>query len=290
MERAAHEPVPPRGFVLAGIKPGPEATRVIVYAARQAVIRHADGLRLLHAGVEDPAQTGWLASHAEDVRADFPGLPVDTLVQEAEASAALIEQAATARLVVVGPPGRGLSRLLNRSVAFGVAGGASCPVTVLRDWPARGGPVTAAVGDPARDRTVLETAAGEADLRHTALLILHADMRPQPLPPGLAPPGQQSQKGVLLAERRFLQEEAAFLRGRWPGLTTDIQVASSAAPLALLQTSRDAALLVIGGPRRGHRIRPGSTTSELLRHGQCPVMVVPRRPDRRSEGSGRGRT
>ncbi|MFJ2825520.1 universal stress protein [Streptomyces toxytricini] len=267
-----------RGPVLAGVRQGPDAARVVLYAARQAVL-HGTDLVLLHAlaGSGDPEEARErLAVHAEEVRAGFPGMAVEALVREGDASAELVEGSASCRMVVVGPPGRGLDRLLHRSVAFAVAGGARCPVVVMRDWPARGGPVAVAIGDPDRDRAVLETAAAEAHLRHATLLVLHADLRPQVLPPGLAPPGQQSQEGVLAAERRLLEGEAAVLRRHWPGLAVQVQVPPTAAPAALLPATRDAALLVLGGPRHGHRIRLVSTTADLLRHGGCPVMVVPR--------------
>ncbi|MGW3045552.1 universal stress protein [Kitasatospora sp. NPDC001159] len=155
---------------------------------------------------------------------------------------------------------------------------AGCPVVVVRALPADAhGPVVVGFGLPDGSQAALRFAAREAALRGAPLEIVHADHRPQPLTLGLAPPGQADQSGVVRAERRVLEGEAALKRTRHPDLRTAVRIEHGYPVPVLLDTTQHAALLVIGSHHRAPlpRLLLGSVAGEVLRRASCPVAIVP---------------
>ncbi|WP_372495840.1 universal stress protein [Kitasatospora humi] len=157
---------------------------------------------------------------------------------------------------------------------------ADCPVTVVRGGPPRDGFVVVGVDQPGEDQAALEFAATEAVLRDVPLHLIHADVRPQVLPLGMAaPPGQADQAGVLRAEQRALEDVGRRWRERQPGLRTSADVLCVAAASAVLvKASENARLLVVGSHQRNPlaRVLLGSVSAHLLHHAECPVTIVPR--------------
>ncbi|MFJ9840221.1 universal stress protein [Kitasatospora sp. NPDC101155] len=266
-------------------------SEIVRYAAREAELRRAP-VHLLH--VVDPATpapgqggTGQvqeiaaavLAPHAALIRTEFPQLDVMVEPVLGRPSAELTDRSGGYSLIVLGHRRRGrFPRPPLSSVARQVATRADCPVMVIRALPAdEHGPVAVGFALPDGSRAALRFAACEAGLRGESLEIVHADHRPQPLTLGRAPPGQVDQSGIVRAGRRVLEGEAALPHPRHPGLRTAVRIEHGYPVPVLLDTTRHAALLVIGSHHRTPlpRVLLGSLTGEVLRRASCPVAVVP---------------
>jgi nucleotide-binding universal stress UspA family protein len=203
-----------------------------------------------------------------------PDVLVDVLI--GPPAQVLIEATPAEGQLVVGCRGRGgFARLLLGSVSDAVAHHARTPVTIVRGaGPANGAPIVVGVdGSPGAHRALLY-AAQRARESGRELHVVHA-WRPFDAPwpehePGIVPP---------MAE---FEEQA---RTRVAGLCADVspdvpvhyRLVRSRAAEALVEASSAAAEVVVGS--RGHGgfagLLLGSTSAQLVRHGACPVTVVP---------------
>ncbi|MDH6126352.1 universal stress protein [Kitasatospora sp. GP82] len=289
--------------VLVGVGDREDEEYVVRQAAEEAV-RRGTGVRLLHV-VDWPPPAGAALSPqvvAQTVtapyvlllQAEYPRVPVWQTWGSGSPAPLLVENAEDAVLCVLGHRGhRGPARLTAGSVALHVAGQASCPVLVVK--PEReaehagkaGGPVIEQAGrrtgvvagvegtDPAEQ--VLDFAFAEAQLRGTTLEIVHADHRPQVLPPGLAPPEQSDLAGITNAEIRVLETRIGPLRDRYRDVQVSVRIEHTGPVPALLDAGLGAAVVVVGSHGRTgiRRLIIGSVSSEILHRAACPVMVVP---------------
>jgi nucleotide-binding universal stress UspA family protein len=122
----------------------------------------------------------------------------------------------------------------------------------------------------------------EASVRGTRVRAVHAWMPSSAMPatgPGMVPP-------IDIAPYREAAEE--FLRSAVVGVAgehadkVELVVAESPAGPALIESARDAELIVVGRRGRGavKSLVLGSVSSYVLQHSTCPVLVMPaRHPD-----------
>jgi nucleotide-binding universal stress UspA family protein len=143
------------------------------------------------------------------------------------------------------------------SVAIDVLCGAPCPVLIVGDRAVHqphDGPVVAGV-DVEHADAVLEAAFGEADLRRSELVVVHA---------GGGDAGTWLREVVEPYERKY------------PHVRVTEEPRAGRPAHVLLSTSADAGLIVVGTRGRGPvtGLIFGSVGQRLLRHAHCPVLVV----------------
>lgn len=171
-----------------------------------------------------------------------------------------------------------LRSLLLGSVAQGCAEHAPCPVVIVpaatRPQPAAGAPVLAGLDPSAAARHVLRFAVEEAALRSAQLIAVHvlypdyAADQPAPGDRDLLRP-VDSAWGQLDA---LIRAEPAAA-----GVPVHPIVVPGDPGQVLLDWTYSAALAVVGSRRsdRLHTALLGTVTSQLMRHGHCPIAAVP---------------
>ncbi|MEV5845340.1 universal stress protein [Streptomyces sp. NPDC051985] len=289
--------------VLAGVDGSEYSLAAAEWAAREAVLREVP-LRLLHAapplpGGAVPASAGEtlrrvgeqiVRQMAADLGARHPELRVRG-EQSAEAPAeALLSAARDAGLLVVGARGSGgFDGLAVGSVALRVAAAANCPVVVVPrrrpggfgNGPRPAGAASQVVAGFDAHRPVYEVADfafGAARTRGAVLRVVQA---------WVLPAEAVSPRTLFVTEEdRATWEDQEVLRladalrtrqGRFPEVTVRADVVLLHPAEALLNTSREAGLLVMGrrAEQRGGEGRLGPVTHAVLHHARCPVTVVP---------------
>ncbi|WOX26165.1 universal stress protein [Streptomyces solicathayae] len=189
--------------------------------------------------------------------------------------------------IVVGHRGLGgFSSLLLGSVGLEVAAAATTPVTVVRGAaePTQAGVVLAAVRDEA-DVGCARAAAREALLRKAPLRLLH--IWGVGLSAGSRALLRNGDKEIARDHVRALSSVSDRVREEFPDLTVHADAQKNhSGPGALVEASRHADLLVVGGRRSPGYLGPtiGWTTLSLLQHAHCPVELIPR------QGPGHGST
>lgn len=299
----------PEDAVVVGVGADAECSAAIGWAADEAVRRGAR-LEVVHAylepflipgaatvgdvpGVADLCHTARAGAQAvlddavRAVRERHPGLPVVPHALVGSPASVLLAAAAQAALVAVGDRGRGaLHEALFGSVGPLVAAHARCPTALVRGDTGRDGPVVVGVDDVAAADAPLRFAITEAARRDAPVIVMHAsdavcrdgdlrasaDLSVREAPPELA----DAWRGRHFDERLAVHLESAGLPAADIGT---VVVAGDDAAAALTRASADAALVVIGAPRP-HGIaalRAGPHIRRLMRHAECPVVVVPDR-------------
>ncbi|MEU5218429.1 universal stress protein [Streptomyces sp. NPDC020807] len=289
------------GSVVAGVDGSEEAKSAALGAAEEALLRgsvlflvHATDtdapVRYLFQGeIDESRRTGRevLDRTAETVSAHHPEVAVVEELSDRPPSEALRHAAALTGTIVVGHRGRGgFASLLLGSVGRRTTATASTPVVVVRGYAgtAHPGVVLAGIRD-AHDLGCARVAAHEALLRGQPLRLLHVWRTARP-------------RGERTATRDRPCDQAAdhvcvqswsteLLREEFPDLKIETEgVKSPSVPGALVEASRDAAVLLVGGRRGPGYLGPtlGRTTLALLQHAHCPVELVPR------HGPGHGST
>jgi nucleotide-binding universal stress UspA family protein len=202
---------------------------------------------------------------------------VTTDLHEGAAAERLVELSEHAALIVVGSRGMGtLARTVLGSVAGYVAAHAHCPVIVVRGpgpipVPRKRGAVVLGMSGDTPDE-VIEFAFREAGLRQLNLVAVHAGHL-QPLVWSTAMPVMPDTQTTTKAAEDDMLDRLRPWRTTYPGVPVRTYFAAVSAKDLLLDLSREASLVVVGGPR-GHG-RLGSTARSVLQHGFCPVAVVP---------------
>lgn len=290
---------PPR--VIAGVDGSPHSAAALAWAAADAQLRDWElvvvtccGRDALPAGpgvrpatVADCVQAGheMQARLLHDLHAPA-ALSVSTLVLRGDPVTALTGTAAPGDVLVVGTRGRGRVRaLLLGSVAQGCAGHAVCPVVVVplpheaARPAAAGGAVVAGVDASREARAALRFAAGEAALRGAALLPVHAVYPDYTTTQTDSDGGMAGNDDLLPPLESAWAQLDLLVRTELSGLEVAAQpVTVCGAPdEVLLRWTQSAALTVVGGRGVGrlHTAMLGSVSSSLLRHGHCPIAVVP---------------
>jgi hypothetical protein len=119
---------------------------------------------------------------------------------------------------------------------------------------------------------VIEFAFREAGLRQLNLVAVHAGHL-QPLAWSTAMPVMPDTQVETKAAEDEMLERLHPWRTIYPEVPVHAYFAAASAKDLLLNLSKGASLVVVGGAR-GHG-RPGSTARSILQHGLCPVAVVP---------------
>ena len=206
--------------------------------------------------------------------------PVDATgeVADGNPAAELIRRAASAEQVVLGSRGAGgFERLVLGSVGAEVAAHAPCPVVVVRGGQHDRHEVVVGVDASDRSYRALEYAFQYAD-RHGgrvhAVHAIHDHVAPLPTPPVSARDWVVPEQN--LTARELSADAVAPWALKYPAVDVEITVVDASAARALIQASKGAALVVVGS--RGHGgftgLLLGSVSQALLRHADCPVVVV----------------
>ncbi|MER5177420.1 universal stress protein [Streptomyces sp. NPDC002896] len=226
-----------------------------------------------------------IASGTERARRRNPDVKVSGEMVPEDAVSALLQAGHEAFGLVMGSRGRGeLAGLLLGSVSLTVAARAAvCPVIVVRgSEPNRQGAfqrVVVGVGDPPENLAAVRFALREAEARGASLHAVRAWRCPayehfdHPLIADNAAQVHEERASSALndALREALREH--------PQVKVHAQTVEGAAHRALLKTSADADLLVVGALRsHGHfGLQLGRVAHAALHHSDCPVAVVPHR-------------
>lgn len=138
------------------------------------------------------------------------------------------------------------------------------------------------VGFDGSDHAVLalEWAMKEAAIRHAPLTVLavHAVAASHWTGnPITYPEDRAAQDTARHAAEEAVAKVAARLGEPGPGPVT-VRAASGTPAQELIEASRDADLLVVGSRGGGGfaSLMMGSTSSQVVHHAQCPVLVMPR--------------
>jgi nucleotide-binding universal stress UspA family protein len=189
------------------------------------------------------------------------------------ASLALVEQGKQSAMVVVGSRGHGaLSRAVLGSVSSSVLHHATTPVVVVpepRDSHGAASRVIVGVDHSPAALTALAAAAEQARRRHVVLVPVFVH-EPFEVPHG----GAHAPDLALLEDtERHLLVEAARAAGAGD---VHAEVLVGQASAELLSIARPQDLLVVGSRGRGGftGLLLGSTSTQLVQHAPCPVLVV----------------
>ena len=287
--------------VVVGIDDLEHSAGAVAAAAGEARLRHAHvwlahvyswlpaDLTGLTPGGDTPrgavrdAATALLTQAVARVHTADPELDISTYAMSGRPGPCLAELAEDAALLVVGSRGRGgFAGMLLGSVSLSAVGHTRCPVLVVRGGAAPApvaGRVLVGVDvfDPATGAEVLGFAFEEAALRGCGVCALHVWEDPGYFYPvalgGFPRPLLTEQHNE---RRKRLDSLVAPWREKHPDTHVETQVLTGTPSRLLVDSSRLADLLVLGGRRRdGHGVRLGSRADAALHHAHCPVVIVP---------------
>ncbi|WP_244223937.1 universal stress protein [Streptomyces tirandamycinicus] len=222
-----------------------------------------------------------IARFSQAVHRRFPHLAIEPDRVSGSPVPALIDRSATAPLVVVGHRGTGgFPRLPLGSVSLQVATHSRCPVLVVgtgeRTEPVDNRVVVGVDVDDVQPH-VMEFALRAAGSRGARLEVAHASTRPELLSTGPTGPLLLGHETRPIAARDLLEEKLAPYRSRWPDVEIRTRVERCRPAHLLVESSRDAELVVVGTHGRTglRRLMLGSVSGEVLHTAECPVVVVP---------------
>ncbi|NYH78368.1 nucleotide-binding universal stress UspA family protein [Actinopolyspora biskrensis] len=287
--------------VLVGLDGSPTSFEAVRWAAREASLRSAP-LHVVHADVsasdyvpdtlgtsapESADETArefvrdWLRSAAEIATAEAPEVVVETGVRTGSARTVLLDESATARIVVVGSRGLGsFSGVILGSVAIALCQHGQCPVAVVREpddgEEATDRPIVVGVDGSSASEPALRWAFETASARSAALLAVHAwhDLVVGQL--WTREQAEEPRASVQADEERLLSEVLAGWRADYPDVAVHELVTYGKPARCLLEQARTARFVVVGARGRGGLagLLLGSTSQTLLHHSPCPVVVA----------------
>ncbi|WP_336206781.1 universal stress protein [Nonomuraea sp. LPB2021202275-12-8] len=269
-------------MIVAGVDGSRAGLEAVAWAAGEAALREVP-LKIVHAITRWACETDsgryaevarWmrqggqsvLAAAEDRARHEQPKIAVETALLPGDPRAALIAAADSAELLVIGTHGLGGVRgMLVGSVAYGVAGHATCDVVVVSEPPpAPRGEVVAGVDGSQASQDVLEFAFTEAELRGVGVRVVHAWSWPGPEP---------VEEGD---ERLVVREALAGHRERHPRVSVVEEVVQGHPVDVLREAATGAGLLVVGSRGRGTfaGLVLGSVSQALLQRPPCPLAVI----------------
>ena len=215
---------------------------------------------------------------ADKARAAAPEIEITASVADSRPAVALIDASKTASMVVVGSRGLGgASGLLLGSVGAELASNAYSPVAIVRGAAdATEGPVVVGVDGSKLSQNAVAEAFRQASFRNAKLVAVQtwSDL------PDSVFAGYGLDESVLQSEideaRESLGERLAGYSEQYPDVVVE-RVVSPAGPVEqLLESSKNAQLLVVGSRGRGGfaGLLLGSTSQALLHKATVPLMVV----------------
>ncbi|MFD5856843.1 universal stress protein [Streptomyces chartreusis] len=268
--------------VVVGVDGSLNAVRALDWASDEAA-RRGTQLRVVYA-VPDRDEAGpVLVSAAARVRERHPAVSVVTRAAAGSAARALVRESEGADLTVVGTRGfGGVTGLLAGSVSLRLAAHLPGPLLVVRgDHPCDGERSVLLGLEDDSDADAASYAFHEAERRGARLKVLHSTHRYiTPELPSLIPatsPGQRRRAQNDLAEEAVPRFNLAQLREEHPEVGVDTRTVRSGPARALLDATRESAVVVIGAHRRTSRPGPrvGPVAHTLLHRSHCPVVLVP---------------
>ena len=212
---------------------------------------------------------------AAEAAAAAPGVAVDDEVVDGYAIPALLREARTARLAVIGDRGLGgVAGLLLGSVASALAAHGACPVAVVRGRStATDGPVVVGVDPGSTSEAALTAAFEAAAARSAPLTVVHTWLDPLLDPVVLPSPDWAD---IARFARAALEQRVAGWSAKYPDVPVTLDVVRNPAARALIERSDGAQLVVVGS--RGHgaagSLLLGSVSHAVLHRADCPVLVV----------------
>ncbi|MEV6481890.1 universal stress protein [Streptomyces sp. NPDC051576] len=264
------------------------SVRALDRAADEAARRRTE-LRVVYA-VSDRDESGpILESAVARIHERHPGLRVMTKPVEGPAVRVLTEESRCAALTVVGTRGfGGVAGTLLGSVSLRLAAHAHGPLMVVREdhpcdtAPSADGPAVLLGLENDTDVDAAVYAFAEAERRGARLHVLHAQNHRHVTPelPSLLPatsPGQRRTAQRDRAEAAVPRFSLARLREHHPTVGVDARTVRTGPSGALLEATREAAVVVIGAHRRKGHVGPhlGPVAHTLLHRSHCPVVLVP---------------
>lgn len=254
----------------------PDSTSTPVgWASPQVLDAQEQEVLLAHAQTE-------LDRVADACRGAYPGLEVTTRLLTGRGSETLVEAAADARALVIGPAGRSaLPRVLLGSTAAEILQSYTRPIVIVRqaeDQP-EGKHVVVGVDGSRNSAAAVDFAFDFAERHGLGLVAVHA-WSDLPLE-AMNPVGPWDNTWVDVEQKavQAFEESLGAHRQRHPGVTVHQKVTPDRPAHALLDQSEGAALLVVGSHGRGalRRALLGSVSHTVAFHAPCPVAIV--RPD-----------
>lgn len=279
--RTNSDGVDSRPTVVVGVDDSPAAARAAEWAATEAIARQLP-LRLVHClpPVDKPAfrSGGTRYRQARDLLettrravlgqvSEPDRLEVHTAMPRGHADSTLLEMSRAAALLVVGTSGAGfLTRVVLGSTALALVRDAHCPVAIVRHSGTAKGPVLAPIiGWPAAE-PILAAALRAAELRHTEVLVARIwQGRTWATPPG-----------HIVSSAVVTDAHIAHCRRAYPEIAVR-SITITANPAKAIERFSGAAQLVVLG-NTGNTYDSGGIdplTHELVRHVDCPVLVLP---------------
>lgn len=208
------------------------------------------------------------------VKAANPDVAVRGQVYDGKPALVLREISSSAHMLVVGSRGMGgVTGLLLGSVSTDVSAHADCPVVVVPGRPPATGAVVVGVDGSPNSQAALTHAFIQADELNTSLIVVDAD-------PGFARGGSDGDAEVGQQVHDEVAERLGVLmaghREDHPDVAVELRIAAQAPAAYLVDTARDAQLIVVGSRGRGgfRGLLLGSVSQAVLHTALCPVMVV----------------
>lgn len=287
--------------ILVAVRDAEEATPALRFAVEEA--RRLDcGIDLIHvvhpypSNAEELAVGGGFVGPARELLADLTSqlqeqlehrVPVSCDVVVGLVVPALVKAADGARMVVLGQRDR-TDRHWTGFVRTGVSSNASVPVvSVPAGWPLQreGDLVAAGISDPTSPGPALREALRIGRQRGRRVRLVHALWFAEPVDDADLT-RDRVEEWSHLAEAQ-IREALEAVGDDALGVDIEVRVTPGKPADVLVRTSEDAALLLVGRRERTHPVGAhlDHVVRSVLKHSECPVMVVPSGPDRADEGS-----
>jgi nucleotide-binding universal stress UspA family protein len=277
--------------IVVGVDGSPTAAPPLRWAIREASTRRIpirlvsawnpsydiDTLGLARRTVEDHCEA-ILDAAREDIAEAEPTIEVTTTAYIGPATTALVEESRHADTVVVGSRGRRtLPAFLLGATSLEVAAHAACPAVVVRERAdaSSGRVVVGADGTP-RSNDAIAYAFGYASAHDLSLTVLHAFQVEYVEGVISRVAAEESNARLAQEELALTSETVAGWGEKYPDVHIEIGTVRSHPVDALVDASRTADLLVLGGRRRGRLggALLGSVGHGVLHDAHCPVAVV----------------
>ncbi|WP_032405500.1 universal stress protein [Rhodococcoides fascians] len=271
------------GPVVVGIDGSTAALDAVRFAVREARGR-GTSVRLVH--VIEPHLQRETVYGAPDVDGDYartvldqaaimaktsdPTIIVEAIVLQGSPETVMLSEAASACLIVLGTTTENsLAAWVLGSMVHTVVECSPNPVVIVRTFDSeRGGAVVAALGDVkvSASDVVVAQAFHEASMRGVNVLAVHTQTVSTILVSAISGPVDH------LHPESAMDVRLEPFRADYPSVRLASVYAEADSGSELIAVSDSAQLLVLGHER--DRV-PGSTLTTVLRHAECPVLVVP---------------
>lgn len=273
-----------RPHLVAGIDGSESAWHALEWAAddaeqtgRRLLIAHAGDTAPVDGGDPTPFGTELLDDAVARVAEAHRRLEVETTLVDGDPAEVMLALALDADLLVLGRGRHTLRVARLGSVTDRILGEAPCPVTVLGPvWTPGGDTVVVGASESAGGVQAMRFACEHARLRGAEVVAVRSwSAREYRLAASAALP-ITSPDVWERSEQTVLDQYLAKARAEFPDLVIRAVLSREPAEIALEREARTAAVLVVGCRRADDARLPrlGAITSWVVRHIDCPVVVV----------------